>query len=573
MADNVEAILLRLGLDASGFTQGARNARKELGLMEKGVGSLKGELTSLAAGLAAGIGIAALAREALQFAESVTKVHDQTGLAVDSIQYLRLAADLTGVSIDSLAGLVNKMQRQLVEASGNKKVAEQFKDIGLEIADLRKMRPEDQLQAIAKAIAEIQDPAEQSAAAVLAFGKSGAEALPELKALASQQTELQDAFTRTGGAVSGETIAAVESLGDSFGELKTSVVALATELLGGAAPALKSFLETVTEVVGGLRLLDGEGDNALVNLDSKILRLQDSVDAFKKNNPFPDEWGKQYLAGLEKDLAAVRAQYNAMAGLGQEGADKQKADRLAQGLAIEKALSDGTLAEVQVRVKHETDAHFQMEAELIAHNERKLGIIAEANATILEQDAAFREKLAENANLGEIAQQDVVGGGLSKMEQFRAESWDRQVGIVAGGLVEMTQGIAQHSKAAFEINKVAGIAMAIVNTARGVSGVLADYPGPVGWALAAVQLAAGLAQVNAIKSTSFNGGGSGTAPSQAATAPVPVAAQGQQQGGGGGVLRVEGLSPDSVLSGASAQALAQKLLDYQKDGGQVVFQP
>src|SRR6185503_6943255 len=198
MADNVEAILLRLGLDASGFTQGARNARKEMGLMEKGVGSLKGELAGLAAGLAAGIGIAALAREALQFAEAVTKVHDQTGLAVDSIQYLRLAADLTGVSIDSLAGLVNKMQRQLVEASGNKKVAQQFKDIGLEIEDLRKMRPEDQLQAIAKAIAEIQDPAEQSAAAVLAFGKSGAEALPELKALASQQTELQDAFTRTG---------------------------------------------------------------------------------------------------------------------------------------------------------------------------------------------------------------------------------------------------------------------------------------------------------------------------------------------------------------------------------------
>jgi hypothetical protein len=39
------------------------------------------------------------------------------------------------------------------------------------------------------------------------------------------------------------------------------------------------------------------------------------------------------------------------------------------------------------------------------------------------------------------------------------------------------------------------------------------------------------------------------------------------------VLRVEGLSPDSVLSGASAQALAQKLLEYQKDGGTVVFTP
>lgn len=541
--------------------------------MEKATGSLKGELASLAATAAAGVGLALLAREALDFAESVVKVHDQTGLAVESIQYLRLAADLTGTSVDSLAGMVNKMQRQLVEAGSNDKLRRQFDDIGVSVADLRKMQPEEQLQAIAVAIAGIQDPAEQSAAAVIAFGKSGAEALPELKALANQQNELQDAFMRTGGAVSGDTIAKVEGLGDSFAELKTSVVALATELLGSAAPALRSFLETATEVVGGLRLLDGEGDNALVNLDSKIRNLEESVNSFKSNNPFPDDWGRAQLKTMEAQLQVLRDQYGAMAGLGEAGAKAFAADKLEKQLALEKAISDGLFTEVQVRVAHEQGGRFTDELNELQHQERKAAIIAEANATILEQDMAFHEKMAEQASVGAIAQQDFVGEGLSKLEQFRAESWDRQIGIVAGGLTEMTQGIAQHSKAAFEINKIAGIATAIVNTARGVSGVLADYPGPVGWALAAVQLAAGLAQVNAIKSTSFNGGGHGTAPSQAAATPVPTADKGAGGGGGGGTLRVEGLSADSVLSGASAQALAQKLLDYQKDGGTVIFQP
>ena len=59
----------------------------------------------------------------------------------------------------------------------------------------------------------------------------------------------------------------------------------------------------------------------------------------------------------------------------------------------------------------------------------------------------------------------------------------------------------------FKINKIAGIANAVVNTAVGVTNALAAYPPPISFAMAAVQLAAGIAQVNMIKSSSFGGGG------------------------------------------------------------------
>ena len=39
----------------------------------------------------------------------------------------------------------------------------------------------------------------------------------------------------------------------------------------------------------------------------------------------------------------------------------------------------------------------------------------------------------------------------------------------------------------------------------------------------------------------------------------------------GGTLTVEGLSPDRIVSGASARTLAEMLLAYQSDGGQVVL--
>lgn len=86
-------------------------------------------------------------------------------------------------------------------------------------------------------------------------------------------------------------------------------------------------------------------------------------------------------------------------------------------------------------------------------------------------------------------------------------------------LQQMTAGVAQHSKTMFKVNKAAGIANAVINTFEGVSAALKLGP-PQSFFLAPMQLAAGLAQVSAIKSTSFEGGGGGTTPSLAGSVPT-----------------------------------------------------
>jgi hypothetical protein len=109
--------------------------------------------------------------------------------------------------------------------------------------------------------------------------------------------------------------------------------------------------------------------------------------------------------------------------------------------------------------------------------------------------------------------------GEEERAKFRHKSGQAQVKQVVGQLVQMTQGVAQHNKAMFEINKVAGIASAIVNTYVGASRALREYPPPLSFAMAAAQVAAGMAQVAAIKSTSFGAGG---APSLAASGATPT---------------------------------------------------
>lgn len=94
---------------------------------------------------------------------------------------------------------------------------------------------------------------------------------------------------------------------------------------------------------------------------------------------------------------------------------------------------------------------------------------------------------------------------------------------------QMTAGIAGHSRAAFEINKAASTASAIINTFDAISGVMKIFPGPVGWGMAAAQAAIGFAQVDQIQSTDFGGGGANTGgggvPSMATSPGIPVAPQ------------------------------------------------
>ena len=179
-----------------------------------------------------------------------------------------------------------------------------------------------------------------------------------------------------------------------------------------------------------------------------------------------------------------------------------------------------------------------MPSEAITEKFNAIREAAEANAIIIAERAELNRtselvaQLEHNRQIVDAEKQrtsELVSNRkkeLTDLEKFNALSWRSQAAQVSGELVNMTRGVTEQSKKLFAINKAAGIANAIVNTAQGVTKALAAYPPPVSFAMAGVQLAAGLAQVSAIKSTSFGGGsvpslaGSGTASAPVSTVPV-----------------------------------------------------
>lgn len=580
MAD--EAILLRIGADASQLTKELRMARKELGVFGDGIAGLGSQITGLVATAAAGIGVAKLVGDALEFADAVRKVADQTGLATDAVQFLRFAADQTGTSVDSLAALVGKMQTQLVEASnGNKEVAQGIAGLGLDLTELRAMRPEEQFQAIASAIATIPDPAERATAANMAFGKSGKDALPQIIALGEGGQALRDQFEALGGPVSEDAINAVDLLGDTAAESKVAITALATEVVSELAPAFVAALQTLNEFIGGLRVLDGEGSNAAVNLDNKLRAAEQTLNtmriAAERGDPFFNgERMDEAMAKQERVVQLLRDEYDALQGLGLAGAaaaakDKQLTEMFAMNseerignllasLEGENAIRIASQLKIETgEAEHLARLALMREEARVAEMERVL----EFNAQYENEMVASQERLMGN-----------MEAGLDTSKLQYEQSYGAMTHTVAGELEKQTAGVARHSKAMFELNKAAGITNAIVNTITAVTKAWSDYGWPVGAIMGAAIAAAGAVQVQTIANQKFGQTG-GLAPSQSTTPPTPTAPQGgggNGQGGGDRTLRVQGIDPAKMFSGGMVRGLVAEIAEFQKDGGTVVLQ-
>jgi len=178
--------------------------------------------------------------------------------------------------------------------------------------------------------------------------------------------------------------------------------------------------------------------------------------------------------------------------------------------------------------------------------------LMDSKAITLEQRNGFIEQLTTKH---EDKLTQLANKGASDRAKFEAMTAGQKTKSVLGQMISLTAGVAQENRTMFEVNKAAATANAIVNTHKGVS--VAWGMGPIlGPVMAGITLAAGLAQVNAIQSTSFGGGGS--APSVSG-------------GGGGGASTVNTL-PATPSAAANIQPVAEsRANESQRSQGLTIY--
>lgn len=227
-----------------GLQQQLSSLTAPLGSVGQGLAALGPAGLAAAAGIGAiSIGVGAAVSAATQLGSKITDLAAKTGLSTDAVQEFGFAAEQTGSSMEAVAQSTVILQKNI---AGGSKV---FQQLGLDLANLRSLSPEQQFLAVADAIRKIDDPAKQAQAALQAFGRSGAELLPAIRQgfgdLAAEARNL-------GLVLDKDAVAAGDRFGDSMDKAGKAWQNLKAQVGGKIIGTLQLdvVLNLLSEVVG-----------------------------------------------------------------------------------------------------------------------------------------------------------------------------------------------------------------------------------------------------------------------------------------------------------------------------------
>ena len=184
---------------------------------------------------------------------SVDDLSKRTGVSTQTLQAYQFAAEQSGVSVETFGKGVQKLGINLGEAqTGNKSAIKSFADLGLSVQELSRLSPEAAFEAVAAAISQLPGPAQQAAAAVSLFGKSGAELVPVFAEGAGYLAEMRAEAERLGLVLNKDQVQGLATLDDSIGKVSATFKAFQARVTAELAPSLIAAAESAATFIAAL---------------------------------------------------------------------------------------------------------------------------------------------------------------------------------------------------------------------------------------------------------------------------------------------------------------------------------
>lgn len=228
----------------------------------KGVGDkVSGLGTKLSKGitgpaLAAGGGILALATKAGQAADRILDLTEITGLSSDSIQEWGHVATVAGVDTETMTKAVEGLVRKIpqLETEGGK-ATESLNKLGLEFSTLSELSPDEQMDAIIYALADMEDPLERNAIGAQLFGGAWKDVAPILGMGADEIANARVEAHELGNVLSEDSLNAANEFRIGMDKAKETIKATALQVGADLAPVLsETLVPIITEkVIPGIK--------------------------------------------------------------------------------------------------------------------------------------------------------------------------------------------------------------------------------------------------------------------------------------------------------------------------------
>jgi hypothetical protein len=142
---------------------------------------------------------------ALEYADKLSNLSVSTSISVQGLQRLESIGVTSGVSIETLAGAVETLQRKLDDPAARGAI----RQMGLDYEFIRRLRPEDQFLQLAAAVSKIADPIARANAGAALFGKTWSTIAPALA------QDLDEVIKNT-NTMSDEQVKALDRAGDEW---------------------------------------------------------------------------------------------------------------------------------------------------------------------------------------------------------------------------------------------------------------------------------------------------------------------------------------------------------------------
>lgn len=200
------------------------------------------------AGVAAGAAVTAFAASSLkdfsEVGDAVEKMSKRTGFAAESVSALRVAADASGTSIESIEGAIKKMSIGFASIGEEGSVmAEVLSANNMEWEEMAQLAPADMFEKLGNMIGAIEDPIMRTNAAVEVFGKSGTDLIPMFEGGAFSMEQWSEQAKKLGVSFDDLSAAKAAALNDAIGKLSAAWQGLKLRIGGELAPVITDLIE------------------------------------------------------------------------------------------------------------------------------------------------------------------------------------------------------------------------------------------------------------------------------------------------------------------------------------------
>ncbi len=380
--------------EATKTKQTAQDASKGFDQLASSARSLAVEFLSYEAAIRVFDGIKGAVESSLEFAASMGKLQEKTGLSATTLQVWAAAAKRADISQESVAkglGLFSKAMGNLQQ--GSTKASASLK-ILLGSADaLKGLTADEKLRKITDGLAKMSAGSQRAKITTDLFGKAGLELLPVIDQLGGQGFDkLKDKLTAFGALLSDNAIQEAKVAEETLGDLKIAGQGLAMQFTEGLLPS-------ITGLAGALVSLATNADGG----ESALKVMGEAVGQTTEKYIFGAFWAATYGAAL---LDTTRALTNAGIALAnswhpfrdwhtitaQYKADMD--DAVAKNKQLKQAIIDMMNASDTARAKAKEDAEAAVKAANLAKQQRDVEVETTAQIAAAERKAKAKLDLA-----------------------------------------------------------------------------------------------------------------------------------------------------------------------------------